>query len=133
MKRFITVILILYIIVPMFVFLNPFAWGMRQIPHYRPSINTSILLSKLNKKYQMEVIIGEVVDTVWYFRDIKNKKISKLENFEFVIVQNEKQKINLYKVENYFHDFKQNFEHKKYFDSIRVKLTNNQIIYQLKM
>ena len=133
MKKFITVILILYIIVPMFVFLNPFAWGMRQIPHYRPSINTSILLSKLNKKYQMEVIIGEVVDTVWYFRDIKNKKISKLENFEFVIVQNEKQKINLYKVENYFHDFKQNFEHKKYFDSIQVKLTNNHIIYQLKM
>ena len=117
----------------MLIFLNPFTWGMRRKPHYEPSSKTILLLSDLNKKYEMDVNIGEVIDTLWYFRDLKNGKISKLETFELNLENDNQKKMNLYNVENYLKEFRKRFEHKKYFDSIKVSIDYDSIIYKSKM
>lgn len=117
----------------MLIFLNPFTWGMRRKPHYEPSSKTIGLLSDLNKKYEMEVNVGEVIDTLWYFRDLKNEKISKLETFELSIENNNQKTLNLDTVENYLKEFRKSFEHKKYFDSIQVRIDYGTIIYKSKM
>ncbi|WP_313101331.1 hypothetical protein [Epilithonimonas sp.] len=132
MKKLATIIFIILIFLPMIIYLNPFTWGMRRMPKYRPSSDTTNLLLNLDKKYNLEMNVGEVIDTLWYFRDIKNNKISKLENFELNLTDDDKP-INLDKVKDYVKDFSSEFEHKKYFDSIKVYAKYDSIIYKTKM
>lgn len=61
----------------MFLYLNPFTWGLRASPSYQPSPKTEALIINLNNKYKIEIGISEAADTVWYFRDLRNKKESK--------------------------------------------------------
>ncbi len=116
----------------MLLYLNPFAWGMRRMPQYNPSIKTSKLIDVLNQKYNLQMNIGEVVDTLWYFRDLDNNKITKLENFE-LNNSNDDSLIKKDVFDKYALDFLKSFEHKKYFDSLKVITNNDNIVYKSKM
>ena len=117
----------------MIIYLNPFTWGLRRTPHYEPSRKTTNLLYDLNKKYNVKIEVGEVIDSLWYFRDLKNKRISKLENFELQLEEDSLENIDSFNIKNYVNDFQSNFEHKKYFDSIKVVVNYDSIIYKTKM
>lgn len=117
----------------MVIYMNPFLWGMRRKPHYRPSQNTSSLISELNKKYDLDMEVGEVIDTLWYFRDLKHDRISKLKNFEFQLYGENLEKSNLEKVKNYADDFRLKFEHRNQFDSLKIFVKYDSLIYKTKM
>jgi hypothetical protein len=117
----------------MIFYLNPFTWGMRRVPRYYPSHKTSELLMQLNKKYNMDIDVGETVDSLWYFRDLKHHRISKLENFNMSLMDNDTISTDIKKVESYINDFKSKFEHRKYFDSIVVSVGYDSVIYKSKM
>jgi hypothetical protein len=55
MKKLINVTFIILIFFPMLIYLNPFTWGMRRMPHYEPTSKTTNLLSNLNKKYKIKM------------------------------------------------------------------------------
>ena len=73
-KIIISFIFILLVFLPMLLYLNPFAWGMRKMPVYEPSLRTEKLLTDLNKKYNLDIEIYSDIDTLWYFRDLKHEK-----------------------------------------------------------
>ena len=77
----------------MFLYLNPFTWGLRASPSYQPSPKTEALIANLNNKYKIEIGISEAADTVWYFRDIRNKKRIQKENFELFLQEQIKNNI----------------------------------------
>lgn len=133
MKKLISVVLIILIFFPMLLYLNPFVWGMRRMPYYQPNQKTVKLISELNRKHQLEMRVGEVIDTLWYFRDFENKKLDTLQNFELNLISNEPQKVDLEQVKNYVDEFKINFMHQKYFDSITITMPYDSIIYKTKM
>lgn len=133
MKKLLTIIFIVLIFLPMLLYLNPFTWGMRRRPHYEASTKTVNLMWDLDKKYGMKMTVGEVIDTLWYFRDIKNNKIAKLENFELNLDDEEQKKLDQEKVKNYVADFSSEFEHRKYFDSIKVTVSYDSIIYKARL
>ncbi len=116
----------------MLLYMNPFVWGMRRMPQYNPSIKTTKLIDVLNQKYNLQMNIGEVVDTLWYFRDVYNKKINKLENFE-LYNSNDDSLIKKEVFDKYALDFLKSFEHKKYFDSLKVVKSSDSIIYKSKI
>lgn len=72
-------------------------------------------------------------DTIWYFRDVRNQKVAKLENLELGIEHQEKSPINLATVKNYLTDFREYFEHSAYFDSALVKNNHDSVIYKARM
>lgn len=121
MKKLFTVILIIVILLPMLIYLNPFTWGMRQPPRYKESVKTKALISRLNNKYNLDLIIGENKDTLWYFIDVRNENIQ-LKKFElynnFSVSQ---QSINKTVFDNFANEFINEFEHKQYFDSIIIR------------
>lgn len=127
MKKLATIILIF---LPMLLYLNPFTWGMRRMQRYEASSTTKNLMSNLDKKYNVEMDVGEVIDTLWYFRDIKNNKITKLENFELSLNDEDHKQPDLDKIKKYVKDFNSRFEHRKYFDSIIVSVNYDSIIYK---
>lgn len=133
MKKAATIVLIILILLPMSFYLNPFTWGMRRVPHYEASRKTNNLLYDLNKKYNYQMEIGDVTDTLWYFRDLKHKKITKLENFELILNAEKDSLPDLKNIENYVKDLNSNFEHKKYFDSLKVVVNYDLIIYKTKL
>ena len=77
--------------------------------------------------------VGDATDTLWYFRDLKNNKISKLENFGLRLYKDSFNNSDRENVKNYLNDFRTHFEHKKYFDSINVELNFDLIIYKTPM
>lgn len=133
MKKILTSIFILIIVLPMFIYLNPFTWGLRAYPSYRPSLKTEKLIDNLNDKYKIQISISENADTVWYFRDIKNKKDVKKENFELILKEQDSRNIKKETVKSYIEEFNSNFEHKSYFDSILVGLNYDSLIYKIKI
>lgn len=82
-------ILVISVLLPMFLFLNPFLWGMRRLPEYIPPAK----LEKVLQEMQNEINKGENVEidtynneaSVWYFRDCENKKLDTLINFKIEI------------------------------------------------
>ena len=130
MKKIATITFIILVLLPMLIYLNPFTWGMRRVPHYEPSRKTNNLLYDLNKKYGYDMEVGDVTDTLWYFRDLKHKKITKLENFELILNAEKDSLPDLKNIENYVKDFNSNFEHKKYFDSLKFVVNYDSIIYK---
>lgn len=137
MKSFVKIILsfifILLVFLPMLLYLNPFAWGMRKMSVYEPSLRTEKLLTHLNKKYNLDIEIYSEVDTLWYFRDLKHKKISQLKNFELQLWSYEQKIIDSTAVKNFMNDFAKEFEHKTYFDSLKVLTYNPTNIYKIKL
>lgn len=131
MKKLFTVILIIVILLPMLIYLNPFTWGMRQSPLYKESMKTKVLISKLNTKYDLNVKIGSNADTLWYFIDVRNENIQpknfKLYN-DFSFSQ---QPINKTIFDNFANEFINEFEHKQYFDSIII--TKDTLKYKYKI
>lgn len=133
MKKIATITFIILVLLPMLIYLNPFTWGMRRVPHYEPSRKTNNLLYDLNKKYGYDMEVGDATDTLWYFRDLKHKKITKLENFELSLNVDKNSTIDFSKVKNFASDFTAHFEHKKYFDSLKVVVNYDSVIYKTKI
>lgn len=158
-KILVSLILIILVVLPMFLYLNPFAWGMRPTREYY-SKKTDQLITDLNMKYSLEMDIKiNLQDTLWYFRDVKNHRIVELKNIEFHLHNEtdeqrnsesmedfvnelrshneEKQQekaIDTIKVRKYIEEFCSKFEHRMYFDSIKVKsYQNNAVIYKIKI
>lgn len=84
MKKFLTFIFIILIILPLLFYLNPFA-RIRKQTQYDPSPETAELLRKLDKKYNLKMSIGDVIGNIWYYRDIDNRKKVKSEHFELFL------------------------------------------------
>lgn len=130
MKKFSTFIVIILILLPMLVYLNPFSWGMGRKKQYSPNRKTQILMENLNKKYNTDLEIMEVPDTLWYFRDLKTKKIQKLENFS--LFSFDKERCSPEAVRLFVHDFRKEFVHRKYFDSVIVSYGDS-VLYKTSM
>lgn len=133
MRKLLTFIVIIIILFPMCIYLNPFMWGMNHRNTYTPSINTSILISNLNNKYRTNIFIGEVSDTLWYFRDLKTRKISQQEHFILELYDKIYTEEELQRVINFTEEFKHQFEHKLYYDSIIVAEQGGFSIYKTRM
>ncbi|PUB27518.1 hypothetical protein C8J95_10998 [Elizabethkingia sp. YR214] len=129
MKKFLTLVFIILILLPLFLYLNPFAWVRKQ-PSYEPSPETTELLGRLNEKYNLKMTIGDVIGNIWYYRDVDNEKEVKSEHFELLLYTKDGKVDDIKKVHQYIDDFKTKFGQKKYFDSITVKLVNDSIPYQ---
>lgn len=133
MKKALTVLFIIVILLPMFVYLHPFTWGLRKRPSYEASEKTKELISKLNSKYDLDILIGDNADTLWYFIDVRNKSVQNLRNFKLTDYgrQLSKQPIGQNTLKYYADDFIKEFEHKHYFDSIIV--VRDTLIYKAKI
>lgn len=133
MKKLLTIIIFLIIFLPMIIYLNPFLWGMRRMPQYNPSVKTTKLIDALNKKYNLEIEVGyENIDSLWYFRDFNNNQISELEDFTLRISDNNV--INNSEILNkYTTEFLKSFEHKRYFDSLKVTINSDSLIFKSKI
>jgi hypothetical protein len=82
-------LLIVCVLFPMLLFLNPFAWGMRRMLRYEASEKFTKELDTL--KYSLnkfENVYIDILDCehnhpgIWYYRDCKNNVLDSLENFE---------------------------------------------------
>jgi len=114
----------------MFLYLNPFAWGMRPSREYY-SEKTQQLITDLNTKYHLDMNIKvESIDTLWYFRDVKHHRISELKHFELYLQEN---KTDTIKIRKYVQEFNDKFEHRMYFDSVKVNSKDNSVIYKTKI
>lgn len=125
MKKLATFFFIILVLLPMLLYLNPFIWGMREKKKYRPSSKTISLIQNLNKKYNTDINIEDGPDTLWYFRDLKTKKIQKLENLTLGVYG---KPVGNDTLQMFIDDFKGKFTHRKYFDSIIVQ--NDSLTYK---
>lgn len=126
------VVVIGIILLPMVIYLSPFTWFMRRPPGYQPNPATEKQLKTLNKKYKVELYIAGNLykDTVWYFRDVRNGKADSLENLELILTPEDRTSMGDTAMESYISDFKRDFVHRKYFDSIFVSLGYDSLIYK---
>ncbi|KFF17108.1 hypothetical protein [Flavobacterium hydatis] len=99
------VVLIISVLLPMLLFLNPFAWGMRRTPEYTPSAglekNLKKMQNEINEQEDIEIDIYNNKANLWYLRDCENLKLDSLENFKIELseVRSDsfiKEKINKY-------------------------------------
>lgn len=127
-KKFVTSIFIILILLPMIIYLNPFTWGMRKVKMYEPSQKTAELMMNLNRKYHTQLEINDGPDTLWYFRDLKLNKIKKLEHFNLISLSEKPE--NTDTIRMFVDDFKEQFSHRKYFDSIQVYKPFDVMIYK---
>jgi hypothetical protein len=88
MRKLMCTLLIIVVIFPMLLFLNPFAWGMRKVPSYTPTEKMeeelNILEKELNTSEKTEASLFTVnrdVGNIWYVRDYKNQALDSLGNF----------------------------------------------------
>lgn len=91
MKNILGALLIIGVLFPMLLFLNPFAWGMRRAPEYVPSEKLEIVLKRMeneiNEYEQIAINTYNNEPNLWYLRDCQNQKLDSLENFEIVFSQ----------------------------------------------
>lgn len=134
MKKTLTVLFIIAILLPMLVYLHPFVWGLRKTPVYQPSKKTELLIKKLNEKHKLKIFLAgnERADSLWYFIDVRNGSVTKLKNFELYHEFSSVQRlIEINDFKNYADDFLKEFEHKQYFDSIII--TKDTLKYKAKI
>jgi hypothetical protein len=95
LKNILGVLLIIGVLFPMLLFLNPFAWGMRRAPEYVRSETLEKVLeemkNEINKSEDIEIDTYNNTPNLWYLRDCQNEKLDSLENFEiqFTVVKND--------------------------------------------
>ena len=58
MKKTLTILFIIAILLPMLIYLHPFVWGLRRAPVYQPSEKTDLLIKKLNEKHTLNIYLG---------------------------------------------------------------------------
>lgn len=133
MKKLSTVFFILLVLLPVFTFLTPFALVKRS-SIYKPSQQAAELMMQLNKKYHMDMDITAPVDTVWYFRDLRHHRISRLENIRLYMIQQDSIPADRKAIRAYTDDFIAGFDHRKYFKSLIVTANRDSVIlkYPLK-
>lgn len=76
---------------------------------------------------------GENTDSLWYFRDLKSHRISKLENFTLELIKEDSVPMNINTIKLYTNEFRSKFEHQKYYDSILISLNYDSLIYKTSM
>jgi hypothetical protein len=105
LKNILGALLIIGVLFPMLLFLNPFAWGMRRAPEYVPSQRLEKVLeamkNEINAYEQVDIDTYNNKVNLWYLRDCQNQRLDSLENFEiqFSEVKNDdfvKEKIKKY-------------------------------------
>jgi hypothetical protein len=105
LKNILGALLIIGVLFPMLLFLNPFAWGMRRAPEYVPSQRLEKVLeamkNEINAYEQVDIDTYNNKANLWYLRDCQNQRLDSLENFEiqFSEVKNDdfvKEKIKKY-------------------------------------
>jgi len=105
LKNILGALLIIGVLFPMLLFLNPFAWGMRRAPEYVPSQRLEKVLeamkNEINAYEQVDIDTYNNKANLWYLRDCQNQTLDSLENFEiqFSEVKNDdfvKEKIKKY-------------------------------------
>ncbi len=133
MKKFFTAVFILLVLLPMVIYLNPFTWGMRRMPRYEPSQKTAELMMQLNKKYHIDMDASETIDTLWYFRDLRHHRISRLEHFRMEARQEDSIPPDIHAVKAYAAEFMAGFDHKKYFDSMLVSVNGDSVVFKYKL
>jgi hypothetical protein len=98
-------VLIIGVLLPMLLFLNPFAWGMRRAPEYIPSAGLEKVLERMkeevNEHEDIEIDTYNNTASLWYLRDCENLKLDSLENFKIELSEIKsdsfiKEKINKY-------------------------------------
>lgn len=98
-------LLIIGVVLPMLLFLNPFTWGMRRAPEYVPSARLEKVLeemkNEINAQEEVSIEIYNNQADLWYLRDCQNQRLDALDNFtiELSEVKNEsllKEKIKKY-------------------------------------
>lgn len=98
-------ILVISVLLPMFLFLNPFLWGMRKFPEYIPSAKLEKVLQRMqneiNKYENVEIDTYKNEASVWYFRDCENEKLDSLVNFEIEISEVKSDSFVREKIEKY--------------------------------
>ncbi|WP_343697719.1 hypothetical protein [Flavobacterium sp.] len=84
-------LLIISILLPMLLFLNPFVWGMRRAPEYIPSERLEKVLLKMdeeiNKIERTEIYTYNNEPNLWYLRDCENQKLDSLNNFKIDLTE----------------------------------------------
>lgn len=75
----------------------------------------------------------ETVDTLWYFRDLKHHRISKLENFKMEAIPQDSVPVDIRAVKAYVAEFMAGFDHKKYFDSLVVSVGGDSVTLKYKL
>jgi len=131
-KKLLTVLFIIVIILPMFVYLHPFIWGLRKPPSYQASNKTKELILELNKKYDLDISIASNSDTLWYFIEVRNGNVKNRENFQLKDYNyHSSTQIDKKVLKFYADDFIDKFEHKEYFDSIII--VRDTLIYKAKI
>lgn len=133
MKKWSTVFFVLLVLLPVFTFLTPFDL-MKRSSNYKPSQQTAELMMQLNKKYHLEMDITGPTDTVWYFRDLRHHRISKLENIRLYVIQQDSIPPDMKAIRAYTDDFTAGFDHRKYFKDLLVTVNRDSVIlkYPLK-
>lgn len=134
MKKTLTILFIIAILLPMLIYLHPFVWGLRRAPVYQPSEKTDLLIKKLNEKHTLNIYLGENdrADSLWYFIDVRNGSVKQLRNFElYNEFSTDQQPVGINDLKNYADDFLKEFEHKQYFDSIII--TKDTLKYKAKI
>jgi hypothetical protein len=103
LKNIWVILLIIGIVSPMLIFLNPFVWGMRRAPQFIPSARLENVIERMKKEVEeAEIDIFDNTSDVWYFRDCENKALDSLDNFRITLsevknVSLVKEKIKKYK------------------------------------
>ena len=132
MKIIKTILFIFLVILPMLIYLNPFTWGMGRVIQYLPSQKTVDLMETLKEKYNLDIYIAEYNDTIWYFRDLNNGKITQKANFKMrVFTIDYREILDTNHLINYVKEFESKFEHRRYFDSIIV-IQDDNVVYKTK-
>lgn len=105
LRKTLGVLLIIGVLFPMLLFLNPFMWGMRRPPYYIPSERLEKVLEGMEKEIKEQESAGIHTENneanLWYLRDCKNQTLDSLSNFEvtFSTIKNDrfvKEKIKKY-------------------------------------
>ena len=98
-------ILVISVLLPMFLFLNPFLWGMKRAPEYIPPAKLEKVLQRMkneiNKYENVEIDTYKNEASVWYFRDCENTMLDSLSNFEIEISEVKSDSFVREKIEKY--------------------------------
>ncbi|MBB4802894.1 hypothetical protein HNP37_002969 [Flavobacterium nitrogenifigens] len=131
-------ILVISVLLPMFLFLNPFLWGMRRAPEYIASAKLEKVLQRMkdeiNTHENVEIDIYNNEASVWYFRDCENKKLDSLSNFKIEISEVKRDSFVRKKIEKYAPLIKKEIDCKCY-DSLvfTYKIKGSEFVSGFKM
>jgi hypothetical protein len=105
LRKILGAVLIIGVLFPMLLFLNPFMWGMRRPPYYIPSERLEKVLKgmekEINEQESMKIHTENNEANLWYLRDCKNQTLDSLSNFEVTFSTIKNDRVVKEKIEKY--------------------------------